>query len=126
MDRIFHKGFKALAETTRIKILKVLTARSMCVCEISEVLGIVQPRVSQHLKILKEANLVNESRQGYWIFYSINKEKIENMFKDFMKFLNEDLGDLQEFKREYQRYINLDSNEKVNKIKKRLMDIRHN
>ncbi|WP_035269305.1 ArsR/SmtB family transcription factor [Desulfitibacter alkalitolerans] len=125
MDKIFFKEFKALGEVTRVRILKVLSVRSMCVCELSQVLDIVQPRVSQHLKILKEADLVKESREGYWIFYSINKERIENVFKVFMEFLDADLRELQGFEREYQRYINLDSNEKVKKIKKRLIDTRN-
>ena len=97
MDREFIKTFKALGENTRMKIIKLLSYKSMCVCELSEVLEMLQPRVSQHLKILKEAKLVNESKEGYWVFYSLNQDNLEEYWQDFESFLKEDLNKLEEF-----------------------------
>lgn len=97
MDREFIKTFKALGENTRMKIIKLLSYKSMCVCELSEVLEMLQPRVSQHLKILKEAKLVNESKEGYWVFYSLNQDNLEKYWQDFESFLKEDLNKLEEF-----------------------------
>lgn len=71
------KAFKALGEPTRLKIIKMLAIQGMCVCELSEVLGMLQPRVSQHLKILKEAELVEETKEGYWVYYSLNRANID-------------------------------------------------
>lgn len=51
----FVKIFKALGEPTRLKILKLVALRPMYVCELEMVLGISQPRISQHLRVLKEA-----------------------------------------------------------------------
>jgi ArsR family transcriptional regulator len=97
MEREFIKVFKALGENTRMKIIKLLSYKSMCVCELSEVLGMLQPRISQHLKILKEARLVNESKEGYWVFYSLNEENLIKYWKDFSAFIESDLNDLEEF-----------------------------
>ncbi|MCF8011909.1 MAG: metalloregulator ArsR/SmtB family transcription factor [Clostridiales bacterium] len=55
---------KALGESTRLKILKLLSVRSMYVCELESVLQINQPRVSQHLRIIKEAGLVKERKEA--------------------------------------------------------------
>lgn len=97
MDRDFIKVFKALGENTRMKIIKLLSYKSMCVCELSEVLEMLQPRISQHLKILKEAKLVNESKEGYWVFYSLNEENLKRYWKEFHDFLAEDLDKTEEF-----------------------------
>ena len=83
----FVKAFKALGEPTRLKILKMLSLRPLCVCELSEVLNIAQPRVSQHLRILKEADLVRESRESYWVIYSLNHKKMESLLEDFSEYI---------------------------------------
>ncbi|HIE18895.1 TPA: ArsR family transcriptional regulator [Candidatus Bathyarchaeota archaeon] len=79
--------FKALSDETRIKILKLLSLRRMCVCEIMVALNLTQPTASHHLRILENAGIVNDEREGKWIFYSIANpkvteilEKIENDF----------------------------------------------
>ncbi len=97
MEREFIRSFKALGENTRMKIIKLLSYKSMCVCELSEVLGMLQPRISQHLKVLKEAKLVNESKEGYWVFYSLNEENLNRYWADFSGFLESDLDELKEF-----------------------------
>lgn len=76
---------KALADEKRLKIMSLLTEREMCVCEIIDDLQISQSAVSHHLKILKNADLVTDSRQGKWIFYNINLEamtKLESKLKE--------------------------------------------
>ena len=67
--------FNALSDTTRIRILKLLEKRTMCVCELTAVLGIRQPSVSHHLKILKDAGLVEDIRNGQWIDYRLARKK---------------------------------------------------
>lgn len=52
--------FKALGEPTRLKIVKLLSVQELCVCELEAVLNISQPRVSQHLKVLRVAGIVRE------------------------------------------------------------------
>lgn len=72
--------YKALGDDTRLKILEMLTGREMCVCEILNRLNMSQPAVSHHLKILKQAGLVKDSREGKWIYYSLNDRVFENIF----------------------------------------------
>ncbi len=76
MERDFIKVFKALGENTRMKIIKLLSYKSMCVCELSEVLGMLQPRISNTFKNPKEAKLVNESKEGYWVFILLMKKNL--------------------------------------------------
>jgi ArsR family transcriptional regulator len=63
--------FKALSDETRLRILKMLEAKPLCVCEIQHVLKGSQPNVSHHLKTLYEAGLVDSQRDGLWIAYRI-------------------------------------------------------
>ena len=63
--------FKALSDETRLRILKMLEARPLCVCEIQHVLKGSQPNVSHHLKTLSDAGLVDSTRDGLWIAYRI-------------------------------------------------------
>ncbi|MFO7817085.1 MAG: ArsR/SmtB family transcription factor [Thermodesulfobacteriota bacterium] len=67
--RNFIKVMKALSERTRVKIVKMLQRREMCVCEIQKALGIAQSTASKHLKILEEAGLTTYSKDGLWVNY---------------------------------------------------------
>lgn len=72
--KIFLKVMKALSDKNRLKIVKLLRHRELCVCEIRTGLGLAQPTVSKHLKILEEAGLVVSEKQGLWVNYSLNHE----------------------------------------------------
>jgi len=67
----FIKVMKALSDPNRVKIIKILQQRVMCVCEIQAALGFAQPTISKHLKVLEDAGLVNHSKDGLWVNYSI-------------------------------------------------------
>ncbi|MDY7001334.1 MAG: metalloregulator ArsR/SmtB family transcription factor [Thermodesulfobacteriota bacterium] len=67
----FLKVMKALSDPSRVKIMKMLQQRILCVCEMQKALGIAQPTVSKHLKILEEAGLITFSKQGLWVNYSL-------------------------------------------------------
>lgn len=77
--------YKALGDETRLKIIKMLSGHEMCVCEIIDKLDMSQPAISHHLKILRQAGLVKDSREGKWIYYSLN----DGVFKDV--FVSEDI-----------------------------------
>jgi ArsR family transcriptional regulator len=68
--------FKALSDPRRLKIIKLLSHREMCVCEINLVLHISQPAVSHHLNILEKAGLIQSDRKGKWVFYSLKDKKV--------------------------------------------------
>jgi len=68
----FIKVMKALSDPGRVKIIKMLQRKMMCVCELQEALQISQSSVSKHLKLLEEAGLVNYSKEGLWVNYSLS------------------------------------------------------
>ena len=67
--REFVRVMKALSDPNRVKLLKMLQRKRMCVCEIQAALGIAQPTVSKHLKILADAGLVDYEKDGLWVNY---------------------------------------------------------
>lgn len=67
----FIKVMKALSDPNRIKVIKLLQYRGMCVCEIQAALAIAQPTVSKHMKILEDAGLVTCEKEGLWVNYAL-------------------------------------------------------
>ena len=70
--REFLKVMKALSDPNRVKILKLLQRKVLCVCEIKEALGLAQSSASKHLKILEEAGLIAYSKDGLWVNYRLS------------------------------------------------------
>lgn len=64
--------YKAMADKTRLRILALLQIEELCVCELTEILGMSQPAISQHLRKLKNAKLVKERKEGQWVYYSLD------------------------------------------------------
>ncbi len=62
---------KALSDPNRVKMMKILQSRPLCVCEIKETLGIAQSTASKHLKLLEDAGLVRSFKDGLWVNYSL-------------------------------------------------------
>ena len=69
--REFIKVMKALSDPNRVKMVKLLQRRVLCVCEIQEALGLAQSTVSKHLKILEEAGLITYLKEGLWVNYRL-------------------------------------------------------
>jgi ArsR family transcriptional regulator, arsenate/arsenite/antimonite-responsive transcriptional repressor len=65
--------FKALADATRLRILGLLLAGEVCVCDIHESLKIPQPKASRHLAYLRKSGLVETRREGLWIHYRLGR-----------------------------------------------------
>lgn len=66
--------FKALADPTRLRIVLLLRRHELCVCELMAVLGMEQSRVSHHMRILREAGIAEDVREGRWIIYRVPEE----------------------------------------------------
>ncbi len=69
--REFIRVMKALSDPNRVKMIKMIQRRVMCVCEIQEALGLAQSTASKHLKILEEAGLITYSKEGAWVNYRL-------------------------------------------------------
>ncbi|NWF52249.1 MAG: metalloregulator ArsR/SmtB family transcription factor [Nitrospirae bacterium] len=75
------KIFKALSDETRMRILKLLEHGELCVCDIVAALDMIQPKVSFHLNVLREAGLIKDRKRGKWINYSLDES---DMFRRFL------------------------------------------
>lgn len=73
--------YKALSDETRLKILKMLEKGELCVCDIVYALNTVQPKISFHLSILKQAGIIVDRKEGKWSYYSL---KEDDLFKRFI------------------------------------------
>jgi ArsR family transcriptional regulator len=69
--REFIKVMKALSDPNRVKMIKMLQRRVMCVCELQGALGLAQSTVSKHLKILEDAGMIAFSKEGLWVNYRL-------------------------------------------------------
>jgi ArsR family transcriptional regulator len=69
--REFIKVMKALSDPNRVKMIKLLQHRVLCVCEIQASLGLAQSTASKHLKILEEAGLISYTKEGLWVNYRL-------------------------------------------------------
>jgi len=77
-----EKLLGAAGDSTRIKILLLLSEREMCVCELESALGLTQPTASHHLGILEQAELVERSKKERWAFYRIRDSPTLSLLKD--------------------------------------------
>lgn len=65
---------KLLGDKTRLTMMRILADHDCCVCEFVAIFDASQPAISQHIRKLKDAGLVKESRRGQWVFYSLNRQ----------------------------------------------------
>lgn len=74
--------FKALADPARLRLLSLIAAQpdgEACNCELVEPLGLSQPTVSHHLKVLHDSGLLDRERRGQWVHYRIRRDQLEAM-----------------------------------------------
>jgi ArsR family transcriptional regulator, arsenate/arsenite/antimonite-responsive transcriptional repressor len=68
--------FQALSDRTRLSIIQRLRGGERCVCELTDALEAAQSRLSFHLKVLKDAGLVTDRREGRWMYYTLNPDAL--------------------------------------------------
>jgi len=81
--------FKVFGDSTRIKILYVLSQSEMCVCDIATLLQMGQSAISHQLRVLKQMRLVNFRRDGKTVFYSLSDSHIQTILAQGMEHINE-------------------------------------
>lgn len=99
---------KALADPTRLKLVRILAEGEFCVCELVEVLGCSQPSVSQHLAKLKAAGIVKERRQGQWTYYRFVSDLAETLTERMTTLLSQPLESVPGMEAEVRRLAVLD------------------
>lgn len=85
------KIFKALADPMRLRIIALLLKHELCVCELMFILKMEQSRISHQLRILRDADLVEDRRDGRWIIYQIPGRSRQRLELFLEKFLNREL-----------------------------------
>jgi ArsR family transcriptional regulator len=73
------RWFHALSDPTRLKIVEMLSHGERCVCELQGSLAAAQSRLSFHLRVLKDAGLVTDRREGRWSYYTLNGEALDQI-----------------------------------------------
>jgi len=82
--------FKVFGDTTRVKILYALLESELCVCAIAELLGMTQSAISHQLKVLKDAKLVGNRREGKTIVYFLSDDHVRSMIGQGFEHLTEE------------------------------------
>jgi DNA-binding transcriptional ArsR family regulator len=82
--------FAALADPTRLRIIEALAIEPMCVCDLSEALGLSQSGISHHLRTLRTLRLVKHRRVGRRVFYALDDEHIRRLFAQGLEHVRED------------------------------------
>jgi ArsR family transcriptional regulator len=79
----YEAMFKALADKKRLQIMHVLTQRGRtCVCDLSDIVGMAQSKLSYHLKILLDAGLIHKDAQGTWSYYELETAAINGLLSE--------------------------------------------
>jgi len=96
------KTLKAMADPTRLRILRLLLQRDLCVCELMFILKMEQSRVSHHMRVLRDAGIAEDVRDGRWIIYRVPEEArmlleglLAGALQERIGFLREASGDSQ-------------------------------
>lgn len=73
--------FRALADSTRAKIVHALERQALCVCDLAELVGVSQPAVSQHLRVLRSLRIVRGRREGKMVYYTLEDEHVRALLR---------------------------------------------
>ncbi|MGD9898701.1 MAG: ArsR/SmtB family transcription factor [Calditrichaceae bacterium] len=96
--RVIVKTFKALSDSNRIRILKMLETRPLCVCEITSVLQLAASTVSKHLSILRDAEFIIDEKDGKWVNYYLNTHQTNEYIRHLLPLIRTWLPDEQTIK----------------------------
>jgi ArsR family transcriptional regulator len=102
------KIFKALSDPNRLRILKALQTKILCVCEIRELLQLANSTVSQHLSILKDEGFIIEEKSGKWVNYSINPRPFDPRISAILSTIDFWIGDDSVINSDKKRILSLD------------------
>ena len=76
------KCFKTLGDSNRLNLIKILLRSDLCVGALAKLLGLSEPALSQHLKLLREAGIVRGDKRGYWTHYTVEKDALRQIAKE--------------------------------------------
>ncbi len=91
LDRMFDLAdlFKALGDSTRIRILLSLMHAELCVCDLVQLIGMTQSAISHQLRVLRAGKIVKHRKEGKNVFYSLDDDHIRQLLSDGLEHVNE-------------------------------------
>ena len=109
------KLFKALSDSNRLRILKMLQTKSLCVCEMTDVLNLATSTVSKHLSILRDTGFIIEDKDGKWVNYMINPHPSDKRISSVLSTLDFWISDDNLIISDKQKIQKVDRNEVCNR-----------
>jgi len=100
---------KLISDDNRLKIIRLLAERDMCVCELMEVMRVPQARISQHLLRLRSEGIVSDKRESQWVIYALNKDLLEQKLISLEKFMRGSASELDCMKDEFDRLNHIEN-----------------
>ncbi len=85
------KLFKILSDETRFRIINILNEKDLCVCQITGILNIPQPKVSKALSKMKDLNIVTDKREDKYVYYSLNNNELVQYIMDYVNKNNNEI-----------------------------------
>ncbi len=89
----FIRVMKALSDPNRVRIIKILDSKELCVCELRDLIGLAQSTVSKHLKVLEDAGMVDYRKDGSWFIYRLTEGEESDYARVMLKNLKGWLDD---------------------------------
>ncbi len=96
MKRELVNVFKALSDPNRIRMVKMLEQKELCVCEMRSILGLSNSTASKHLSILRDANLIVDEKDGKWVNFRLNDKTDSPFVGGVLKLMKSSFGDQEE------------------------------
>ncbi len=79
----YEQKFKAISDKKRLQIMNILTEKGeMCVCDLTPLMDMTQSKLSYHLKILLDANIIKKETRGTWSYYTLNQNEINHLLSE--------------------------------------------
>jgi ArsR family transcriptional regulator, arsenate/arsenite/antimonite-responsive transcriptional repressor len=91
--REFMNLTKALADSTRIRVLLALRQQELCACQITELFGLAQSTMSKHFYLLKQAGLVDSRKEGRWVYYALPGKEASVAVREALAWVEKTLAD---------------------------------
>jgi len=110
MKRETVNVFKALSDPNRIRIIKMLETRELCVCEVREVLDLSTSTVSKHLSILRDAGLITDSKDGKWVNFRLNQRPQTSFVQSQLALVLTSFADDEQIQADRRKLVKVDRN----------------
>lgn len=110
MKRETVNVFKALSDPSRIRIIKMLESRELCVCEVREVLDLSTSTVSKHLSILRDAGLIVDSKDGKWVNFRLNQKSENGFVRSQLELVMKSFSDDEQLAADRRKLVKVDRN----------------